>query len=79
VGKTLGDFSKAVKKILPVADIEIGPGLDYLDIGHNVYSIFDITRARKELKFNPEFDLEKSVQDYVETMNLLNIEPVYTP
>lgn len=79
VGKTLGDFSNAVKKILPAADIEIGPGLNYLDIGHTVYSIFDITRARKELKFNPEFDLEKSVQDYVETMRLLNIEPVYTP
>lgn len=79
IGKTLVDLSNAVKKTLPGADIEIGPGLDYLGIGYDVYSVFDISKAREELKFAPEFDLEKSVQDYVETMNVLNIKPSYTP
>ncbi|OGP53578.1 MAG: hypothetical protein A2162_01935 [Deltaproteobacteria bacterium RBG_13_52_11b] len=79
VGYTLPDFARAVKKIYPKADIEIGPGLDYLMKGYNTYSIFDISRARKELGFSPQYDVEKGVVDYIEMMKLLKIEPTYTP
>jgi len=78
-GTTLLDFTDAVKKIYPKANIEIGPGLDYLMRKYGVYHIFDISRAKKELGFKPHYDLEEGVRDYIETMNLLKIKPTYTP
>ena len=79
VGYTLLDFARAVKRIYPKADIEIGPGLDYLMKNHNTYSVFDISRAKKELSFSPQYDIEKWIADYIEMMNLLKIKPTYTP
>lgn len=79
VGKTLIDFSNAVKTIYPDADIRIGPGLDYLGIKYNTYCVFDISRARDELGFSPEFNLEGAVEDYIETMNRLGLAPTYSP
>ena len=78
-GYTLLDFARAVKKIYPKAEIEIGPGLDFLMKGYNTYSVFDISRAKKELGFYPQYDVENGVNDYIEMMNLLKIEPTYTP
>ena len=78
-GSTLVDLANAVKKIYPEPDIEIGPGLDFFNIGYNVYSVYDISRAKKELGFSPQYDLEEGVRDYVETLKQLKIEPIYTP
>jgi UDP-glucose 4-epimerase len=78
VNATLSDFVEAVKKIYPGADIQIGPGRDYFIIGHNVYSIYDISRAQKELGYSPQYTLEAGVRDYVETMNALKIAPIDT-
>jgi nucleoside-diphosphate-sugar epimerase len=78
-GYTLLDFARTVRKIYPKADIEIGPGLDFLMRGYNTYSVFDISRAKKELGFYPQYDVEKGVMDYIEMMNLLKIKPTYTP
>jgi nucleoside-diphosphate-sugar epimerase len=78
-GYTLLDFASAVKNTYPKADIEIGPGLDFLMEGYNTYSVFDISRAKQELGFYPHYDVEKGVNDYIEMMSLLRIEPTYTP
>ena len=78
-GSTLVDFANAIKKIYPKAEIEIGAGLDFFNIGYNVYSVYDISRAKEELKFSPQFALEDGVMDYVETLSQLGIKPVYTP
>ena len=78
-GKTLVDFADAVKKVCPAADIQIGPGLDYLGIQYNTYCVFDVSRAREELGFTPAFDFEAATEDYIETMDRLNISPMYTP
>ncbi len=79
IGLTLMDLADAIRKIYPGADIQIGPGLDYFNIGHNVYSVYDITRARQELGYAPQYTLEAGVRDYVEVMHRMKIEPVYTP
>jgi UDP-glucose 4-epimerase len=79
LGCTLMDFAAAVRKIYPEADIEIGPGLDFLMKNYNTYSVFDISRARKELGFEPRYDVEKGVADYIDMMRVLKIEPTYTP
>lgn len=72
----LNDFTAAVRKVLPKAQIEVGPGLDYINYGHQRYSLYDISRAQSELGYQPEYvDVEKGVRDYVETMKALGLEP----
>lgn len=79
VGYTLLDFAREVKRIYPKADIEIGPGLDYLMKGYSTYSVYDISRAEEELGFHPQYDIDKGIEDYIEMMHRLNIKPTYTP
>ena len=73
------EFSNAVKKFIPQADIQIGPGPDYIGLGTAYYSVFDISRATEQLGYQPKFDFEAGVYDYIETMKRLNIKPQYTP
>ncbi len=77
-GRTLVDFSEAVREVIPEADIEIGPGLDFFDLGVNYYAVFDTTRAREYLGFEPSFSLEESVRDYVSTIRSLSLSPSAT-
>ena len=77
-GATLVDFGDAVTKVVPNADIEIGEGLDFLGMGVNYYCIFDLTRARTDLGYEPRFDIEAGVRDYIATMERLGIAPVVT-
>jgi UDP-glucose 4-epimerase len=78
VGTTLAGFAAIVKKIYPDAEFEIGPGPDYFMIGHNVYSVYDISRARKELGYSPKYTLESGIRDYAETLERLKITPADT-
>jgi UDP-glucose 4-epimerase len=79
-GATLRDFADAVRAIYPQADIEIGPGIDYRnDVGYHFECIFDISRARQELGFEPKFDVRSGVADYVATMTRLGIAATYVP
>jgi UDP-glucose 4-epimerase len=79
VGSTLLDFAAAVRKIYPRAEIEIGPGPDFLMKNYNTYCVYDISRAKKELGYEPRYDVERGVSDYIEMMGLLKIQPTYTP
>lgn len=75
-GVTLVDLANTIRKIIPEAVIEIGPGLyPYYRGGW----VFDTSRAREELGFTPDYSLEEGVKDYIETMRRLNFSPVYTP
>ena len=68
VGITLRDFACVIKGYLPQADIEIGPGLDYLDSPASYYSIYDISKARAELEYQPRFDIARGIADYLEIL-----------
>ena len=68
VGATLNDMAAAVRRELPGADIEIGPGLNYLKSPYPMCSIYDVTRAREELGFAPAYDLQSGVADYVQSL-----------
>ncbi|MBF6570614.1 MAG: NAD-dependent epimerase/dehydratase family protein [Candidatus Binataceae bacterium] len=75
---SLPELAAILKEIYPHAEIEIGPGLDYFELGHNVYSLHDITRARTELGYAPRYDLLASVKDYIATMKRFGVEPTPT-
>jgi UDP-glucose 4-epimerase len=75
VATTLGDLADAVRRTLPDAVIEIGPGLDYMDVGPQWYGPLDNSRARAELGFAPRFDLDALVADYVDRVRRLEHVP----
>ena len=72
IGYTLVDLANAIKKTIPSATFDIGPGLDYMNMS-NVYCVMDTTCAKEELKFSPRFILEDGVRDYVETIGQLKL------
>jgi UDP-glucose 4-epimerase len=76
---SLTELAAILKEIYPAADIEIGPGLDYLNLGRQLYSLHDLTRARKELGFKPNFSLQEGVRDYIAMMKRYGVAPIHTP
>jgi len=62
-GKTikLKDFAEIVKKYVPGADIELGPGKLELPRGFPL----DITRAKKELSYKPKISLEEGIKETI--------------
>lgn len=70
-GVSLHDFAKVLGKLYPGSKIEIGPGLDFRKGEKKSYCIFDIGRAQRELDFQPKFDLEAGIEDYIRTIERL--------
>lgn len=68
VGVTLHDLAAAVRRIVPAADIRIGPGLNYMGWDVNYAGVLDNTRAAEDLGFRPRFDLESAVSDYADRL-----------
>lgn len=73
VGVTLRDFADAVRAQIPNAQIEIGPGLNFLGMPYPATGVYDVTRAREELGFVAQFDLVRGVADYVESLRRLKL------
>jgi UDP-glucose 4-epimerase len=73
VGVTLRDFAAAVRARIPGADIEIGPGLNFLGMPYPASGVYDVSRAREELGFEAQFDLTRGVADYVESLRRLGL------
>lgn len=66
-GSTLTRAAEALVRLVPGAEVEIGPGLDY-GTGSGRYCIFDISRARRELGYEPEYDHEAGIEDYLDVL-----------
>jgi UDP-glucose 4-epimerase len=64
---TLREIEAAVRRHFPDADIENGPGLDFNGLP-NSYYVYDITRARTEIGFEPRFGIQEAVDDYLELL-----------
>jgi UDP-glucose 4-epimerase len=65
VGVTLRDFERVIKKHIPNAQMEIGGGLNFYGFSYPATGVYDISRAREELGYKPEFDLERGIADYL--------------
>lgn len=68
VGYTLKEIAEEVKKLVPGADIDIGPGLHFYGGPTHYYSVYDITRAKQDLGFSPQFSLTQALQDYIDAL-----------
>jgi UDP-glucose 4-epimerase len=68
---TLSSAAEVLKRAIPSAQIEIGPGTDY-GTGAGLYCIFDISRARAELGYEPQYDHEQGILDYLQVLRIKN-------
>jgi UDP-glucose 4-epimerase len=71
VGATLKDFERIIRRHIPNADIKIGPGLNFLGMPYPAHGVYDVSRAKNELGFAPEYDLEKGIADYLASLKRL--------
>jgi UDP-glucose 4-epimerase len=70
---TLHDFADGVRAAIPGSDIEIGPGLDPRGLGPRGYYRLNISRARTELGYEPQYDPEAAVRDWIEWTERLKL------
>jgi UDP-glucose 4-epimerase len=70
-GAGLNDIAAAVRKRIPGAVIEIGPGDNFLGMPYQPHGVYDVTRARNELGFTAEYDIERAVADYIASLERL--------
>ncbi len=72
-GVTLKDFAAVLKRIFPTAKIDMGDGLDFREGYKQSYCVFDIGRARAQLGYEPQYDLEGGIQDYIQSVRRLKL------
>jgi UDP-glucose 4-epimerase len=64
---TLSEAADVLRRLVTDAQIQIGPGLDY-GTGSGRYCVFDISRARAELGYEPEYSHEQGITDYLDVL-----------
>ncbi len=65
------DFLNAAAKLFPDHRIELGPGPSKLGRSKQSYCVFDISAAKKNIGYEPAYDVERGVRDYVATLERL--------
>jgi UDP-glucose 4-epimerase len=73
VGVTLRDFERVIKKHIPAAQMDIGGGLNFYGFAYPATGVYDISRAREELGYKPEFDLERGIADYLTALKRMKV------
>jgi UDP-glucose 4-epimerase len=65
------EFLNAAAKLFPHHKINLGPGPSKLGRSKQSYCVFDISAAERNLGFEPAYDVERGVRDYVATLERL--------
>jgi UDP-glucose 4-epimerase len=76
VGRSPQEMADAIQRRYPDSVIDIGPGTDYMGMGVDAFCVFNIDKARNELGYAPEYDLDATVRDYIAMMDEFGIEPI---
>lgn len=71
-GSTIRDWAKILTSIYPQWQIKIGSGIEGIELTGDV---LDITRARKELGYEPQYDLEAGIKDWIDSYKRLDLKP----
>lgn len=77
-GYSLQELADGIKELYPKAVFKIGSGSTYLKEG-GMCCVMDISLAKTELGYVPQFGLSEGVRDYVERMRELKLEPIFRP
>ncbi|HEY2533070.1 MAG TPA: NAD(P)-dependent oxidoreductase [Xanthobacteraceae bacterium] len=73
-GLTLNDFAAFIRKHIPAADITIGPGDNFLGTSYPPHGIYDVRRAKDELGFKPQYDLDRALADYIDSLRRMRAQ-----
>ncbi len=65
------DFLTAAAKLYPQHRIELGPGPSNLGRRKQSYCVFDISAAKGNIGYEPAYDVDRGVRDYVATLERL--------
>lgn len=67
IGTSLAQVVDLIREILPAAEISVGPGRYEFEPGlpMRVQAALDISRATRELKYAPKYDLRRGVEDLI--------------
>jgi UDP-glucose 4-epimerase len=65
------DFLNAAAKLFPNQKISLGPGPSKLGRSKQSYCVFDISAAERNLGYEPAYDVDRGVRDYVATLERL--------
>jgi len=65
----LKEIANIVKKYIPSAIFEIGPGYD---IAYCTRGPLKTERARRELGYEPHYKINRGIKDYIECMKLVS-------
>lgn len=65
------EFLNAAAKLFPDHRIELGPGPSKLGRSKQSYCVFDISAAKRSIGYEPAYDVEQGVRDYVATLERL--------
>ncbi len=68
---TPGEFLDAAALLFPDHKIQLGHGSGGLGRSSQTYCLFDISAARRQIGYEPAFDVAGGVRDYVETLDRL--------
>jgi len=66
------EVADAVKKVVPGADLNVGPGLKPWSNMHASRGSFNISKAEQELGYKVKYFLEEGLADYVEWLKSVN-------
>jgi UDP-glucose 4-epimerase len=65
------DFLNAAAKLFPQHKVELGPGPSKLGRSKQSYCVFDISAAERSIGYEPAYDVERGVREYVATLERL--------
>jgi UDP-glucose 4-epimerase len=70
-GYSLHDWAEVIHKLFLDIKLTIGSG-NFYDLGLQG-GILDITKARKELSYQPKYTLDKGIKDFIQEINRLGL------
>jgi UDP-glucose 4-epimerase len=65
------EFLNAAAKLFPNHKINLGPGPSKLGRSKQSYCVFDISAAERNIGYEPAYDVDRGVRDYVATLERL--------
>lgn len=72
---SMKDVVKAIKRIIPSAKVGVGSGMAEKIVElHPRYGLFDISRAKRELGYEPAYDLERGIAHFIEMLRKLDLK-----
>lgn len=66
----LNEFREVLLELFPESKINIEGGLNYFNKIEPTYCLMDISRTRREVGYEPKYDIEKGVKDYVSRIGI---------